>query len=293
MRTEPIDDALLLNYLLGNLSEEEQARVEDRALADADYLGALEAAEADLIDGYVRGELSQSDRREFERRFLTSPQRLSKVEFAKAFKRVAADLRVSQAPPSAWQTLVNLFRSWNPVLQFASAAAALILVAAASWLMVQNGEMRSRVNTLEAQRRSLQQQLNEEHARNAQLQKQPPPEAAHTPLLASLVFLPGLSRGNVAAQRLVLNPSAQLVHIEIELEPRDDFPQFRAELHTRSGEEILIRSNLQKRRTSAGAAVVFDVPSSALPAGEYEMALKGISNGQATDIGFYYFTVQK
>ena len=97
MRSERADEKLLVKYLLGNLSEEEQVQVEDRAFADADYLGALEAAEADLIDAYVRGELSQSDRRGFERRFLTSPQRRSKVEFARALATIAAESKVRES----------------------------------------------------------------------------------------------------------------------------------------------------------------------------------------------------
>src|SRR6516225_8420330 len=80
MPSERVDEILLTNYLLGKLSEEEAVQVEDRAFAGAAYRGELEAAEADLIDAYVRGDLTQSDRREFERRFLTSPGRRGKVE---------------------------------------------------------------------------------------------------------------------------------------------------------------------------------------------------------------------
>src|SRR4051812_32624051 len=90
MRSEPIDELLLVRYLLGSLTEEEQIRVEDCAFAEQDYMGALEAAEADLIDAYVRGELAQADREAFERRFLTAPQRRGKVEFARALARVTA-----------------------------------------------------------------------------------------------------------------------------------------------------------------------------------------------------------
>ena len=46
MRSERVDEMLLVRYLLGDLTEEEQAQVEDRAFEDAEYLGALEA-EAD------------------------------------------------------------------------------------------------------------------------------------------------------------------------------------------------------------------------------------------------------
>jgi hypothetical protein len=37
-----------------------------------------------------------------------------------------------------------------------------------------------------------------------------------------------------------------------------------------------------------------DVPSSALAAGEYELALKGLTPNQPeSDIGYYYFAVRK
>jgi anti-sigma factor RsiW len=178
MPTEPADEALLQKYLLGDLSEQEQVVVEDRAFADPGYLEALEGVEADLIDAYVRGELSQADRRQFERRFLTSPQRRNKVEFAKALATVAAESEpVSLHHPerrSVRQALRNLFQAAHPALRFAAGAAAVVVVAGAFWLAIQNVSMRSRMSALEAQSREMQmreqalrQQLNQEQARAA------------------------------------------------------------------------------------------------------------------------------
>src|SRR3954467_12293865 len=120
MRTNSVDELLLVRYLLGNLTEEEQVQVEDRAFADRDYMAALDAAEADLIDAYVSGELAQADRRAFELRFLTSPERRRKIEFAQVLARVTAEepppvSRVPQ-PESAWSALLSSIRVWNPAL---------------------------------------------------------------------------------------------------------------------------------------------------------------------------------
>ena len=299
MRSERVDEMLLVRYLLGDLTEEEQVQVEDRAFEDAEYLGALEAAEADLIDSYVRGELSQLERRGFERRFLTSPQRRSKVEFARALAMLAAESNAAGlAPPerrSAGQSFLALIVGWNPVFQFAAGTAALICVTGGSWLMVQNAAMRSRVAALEARSRALE--SREQGLRNelvAHSQKQPSQAAAPpAPVAASLVFLPGLTRAETRREQLVLSSTAQIAHIEIQLETRDNYPRFRAEIHTLSGEEILIRGNLLRRPTPAGYVVSFDVPASALPTGEYELALRGIAGGQPADVGYYYFRVQK
>src|SRR5262245_65631504 len=117
MKTERIDESFLVKYLLGDLTPDEEIQVEDRAFADADYLGALESAEADLIDSYVRGELSQTERRRFERRFLASPQRRRKVAFARDLAKLTAEIKASTAalaPLSGWNALVRFVRGWTP-----------------------------------------------------------------------------------------------------------------------------------------------------------------------------------
>ena len=297
MRSERVDETLLRRYLLGSLTEEEQVRVEDRAFADPEYLQALEAAEADLIDAYVSGELPQSDRREFDRRFLTSASRRSKVEFARAFGRVAAEVKAAESAvlksPSGWHAVLGLFRAWNPAVQFTAGGAALICVAGISWLLVQNGAMRSRIASLEAQRSDLE--VREEGLRRelaAESQKPPAPVSA--PVVPSVVFLPGLTRGETHPEQLVLDSRSQIARIEVQLEARDDYPRFRAELRTHRGEEVLTRSNLLRSPTGAGYSVLLDVPATALAAGAYELGLKGMDDNEpAAAVGFYYFSVRK
>jgi hypothetical protein len=299
MRSERVDEMLLVKYLLGNLTEDEQVQVEDRTFSDPDYLAALEAAEADLIDNYVRGDLSQSERRSFERLFFASSQRRSKVEFARALARVTAESkRTALAPqPSARPSLLAFLRGWNPAFQFASAVAALIFIAGASWLMVQNSVMRSRVAALEAQNRTIEareQTLQRELLAQSQRPPAPLPATAPVPIIASLVFPPGLTRAETHREQLVLNPSSQLAHIEIQLEARDDYPRYRGELRTAGGEEILTQEGLRKHRNSEGDSVTVDVPASSLATGEYELGLKGLSQGQSVvDIGYYYFSIRK
>jgi hypothetical protein len=303
MRSQRSNETWHVKYLLGNLTEEEQVEVEDRAFAEADYLSALEATEADLIDAYVRGELSQSDRRSFELRFLTSPERRRKVEFARALATITSESKTQEPRVAGRPFFMRAFWAWSPAVQFAAAAAALICIAGGAWLVSENAAIRSRVTALEAERRdlelreqSLRQRLSEEQSRAAALsaQNRQPSEAARAPLVASLVLVPGLSRAQTSVEQLVLDPSVQIARIEIELESRDDYPRFRAELRTRRGEEVLSRSNLVKRKSGSGFAVSVDVPASALAVGDYELALKGIAADQTSqDIGYYYFGVQR
>ncbi len=302
------DESLLARYLLGDLTEDEQVQVEDRAFADDHYLATLETVESDLIDAYVRGELNPTERMKFQSRFLPAPSRRRKVEFAYALATIVAEphtTRPADAPRhSAWQSMVNLVRGWSPGLRLAAGMASLFCIIGVSWLVVEDAGMRSRMATLEAQHRDLQtredtlrRQLGEEQGRaaalTAQLQKDAASVSARSFTVASLVLVPGLSRAESANEQLVLPPSAQLARIEIQLEPRDDFPRFRLELRTR-GNEVLTQANVPRHGTGASAAVSFDVPASILVAGEYELTLEGVTNnGSAQNIGFYYFRVQK
>ena len=298
------DEALLTRYLLGHLTEEAQVQVEDRAFADPDYLAVLEAVEADLIDAYVRGELPRAERPAFERRFFTSPRRLGKIEFARALAPLAAEapvLRPAVSPGGAWWA--NLFANPSFGLRFATGLVALTVTAGVGWLAVENAGMRSRIAALESQGRELQvrnetaeRQLSAEKSRanslTSEQQKQQSSRRAAAPVIASLVLLPGLTRAETSRARLVIPPSAQLARIEIQLEARDAYPRFRAELRTLDGQEVLTRGDLPRYQTAAGSSVSFDVPASALGAGDYELELQGISADRtAQELGYYYFRV--
>ena|SRR5215813_4086191 len=85
---DPADVALLSRFLLGDLPEEQQAKIEERAFQDADYMRLIQAVEVDLIDEYVRGGLPDRERRQFEARFFESEDRRRKVEFARTLAAV-------------------------------------------------------------------------------------------------------------------------------------------------------------------------------------------------------------
>ena len=89
------------------------------------FLSAHSRREADLIDAYVHGGLSESERRAFERRFLTSLNRWSKVQFARALARLTAESAESaEAQRAPQQTLISLIQGWSFALRFAAGFAA-------------------------------------------------------------------------------------------------------------------------------------------------------------------------
>jgi hypothetical protein len=291
MGSERIDEQLLTDYLMGNLTEADESRVEDRVFSDSDTLAALEDAEADLIDAYVRGSLSEAERRAFERRFLASPSRRKKVEFARALARVTMQSMVAREALGVWHRTLRFVRGWTPAMQFAAACSALVVIGGCAWLALQNAAMRSRLAESEAQRMQLQ-------ARNRDLSQRLQDGRGRGPAplrqVPALVLLPGISRSEARVSQLTLPPSAQIAHIDIQLEARDEYPRFQAELRTQSGEEILTRANLRPGRKGDTRVVSFDMPASALTSGQYELALKGVGKDTSkTHVGYYYFVVSK
>ena len=312
MEDGAFEETVVIRYLLGDLPEEAQVSLEDRAFSDPEFMRVIEAVETDLIDSYVRDEMRPQEKRQFEGRFLSSPERRKKIEFARALVKVSSDSRklslaVESAEPMlrlSWRaTLSEFLRGRRPAFQFAMSAVALALLCFASWEAVQSARLHRLNNELQSQRilqqqreNSLQQDVEKEKARADELLAQVQQltnQGSHASLVASLVLVPGTLRSEGTAQELALTRGAQLARIQIQLEDRDHYPQFRAELQTKRGEPLLTRNNLREQRSSAGRVVVLEVPTSILEPGQYELALKGLNRGQAKDIGFYEFSITK
>jgi CHAT domain-containing protein/tetratricopeptide (TPR) repeat protein len=85
-------------FLLGDLSPNEQERIEIRLLEDVEFQELIQAAEFDLIDDYIRGDLTAEDVRRFERVFLNSPARRRKLATARILLNSNAE--AAEATPS-------------------------------------------------------------------------------------------------------------------------------------------------------------------------------------------------
>src|SRR5262245_47380928 len=106
---QEIDEKTMVAYLLGDLSEEEQSLVAAQLFTDR-YYERLQSVEAELIEDYVRGELSDGERDHFENIFLAAPHRREQVEFARAMFHVLAEAEKREpaqpAPISWWRSLL-------------------------------------------------------------------------------------------------------------------------------------------------------------------------------------------
>src|SRR4029453_16539452 len=77
------DDDELVRYFLGELSDEDTERLDERSLADDDFAARLRLVEDDLVDAYAAGRLAGERLKRFESFYLASPRRREKTAFAK------------------------------------------------------------------------------------------------------------------------------------------------------------------------------------------------------------------
>jgi CHAT domain-containing protein/lipoprotein NlpI len=69
-------------YLLGDLSEEDQAQIEQQLLSDDEFYEALSVVEGELRDDYVMETLTEREREQFKSHFLKTPERQRKLRYA-------------------------------------------------------------------------------------------------------------------------------------------------------------------------------------------------------------------
>lgn len=154
MIRETNENELINRYLLGELSEDELARVEERYFADEDFFAQLLEAENSLVDSYVWGNFSAAEKNKFERLFLTTPQRRQKVRFAQSLDKaitesqtnVATDVIALKKQPDAdngkislLKWLAGIFNVQSPALAFGTAAILLMIAGVAFLAVLQRG----------------------------------------------------------------------------------------------------------------------------------------------------------
>lgn len=109
------DSAMIFRYLLQDVTPDEQEEIERRYFRDPDYLALIEASEGDLIDAYLRQELSRAHQRLFEDNFLCTRARRERLKMAEALHRHLPHPRTDRR------------------LLFAIGAVLVVLAAAAAW----------------------------------------------------------------------------------------------------------------------------------------------------------------
>lgn len=159
-------------YLLGDLDEREIERLEHDLLERPARLEQLEAAEAELIDRYVRGELSSGNRSRFERRLLPSARIRERVKTARSLRRLAEQTNGDRTPrasgtesgrivPWSRRTANGNGGGGSPVSSRLAWAACLVVLLATGFLSLLNLRLQDRLDrTRMAHRQAVEKALS-------------------------------------------------------------------------------------------------------------------------------------
>ena len=156
----------ITQYLLGSLPAAETEAFDELSLTDDEFADALRAAEKDLVDAYVQGELTGPALEQFKSYYLASPIRREKVEFAQGFqvfteKELASQAAGDQTETPAkrkgagWFSALGVFTTPRLALQWGTAFALLALLVAGSWLVFENKRLRQQISHTESRRDAL------------------------------------------------------------------------------------------------------------------------------------------
>jgi hypothetical protein len=149
MKQRAEDETELRRYLLGELTQEERAQVEEQLFLNSNYFQQLQAAEDDLIDDYVYEELSATERNRFETYFLSESGRREDLKIAQALRRyISSEVETTSAtlasvPASLTQTpatskfaFLPFLHNFSNLARLSLATAALIILALGIWLII-------------------------------------------------------------------------------------------------------------------------------------------------------------
>src|SRR5215203_4857482 len=172
MNTKTYNRENLTAYLLGALPDAEAEIFDELSFTDNDFAEELSAAENDLVDAYVNGELTGENLQKFESFYLASPLRREKVEFARNFQGFA-EKNITHVESNPKRTLAeifsNIFVIRRPLLQWGFALAALLFMILGGWLFRENARLNSQMSESKAKQDELLQRESELEQREKQL----------------------------------------------------------------------------------------------------------------------------
>ena len=311
MKRSTPDEERLIGYLLGQLSPEEQAGIEERYLSDPEFHQELRAAERELIDRYVRGEVQ---REPFERQFLSSPSRRQRVEFARALMQSSAGqsatARESRGPAdklSRWSRLQWYFGTtrynWLPV------AAMLVVLVGASLLLVRRSfspipDTSTSTSTADAGRDvPPPPKPIGPSPEGGQAQPTPPgPDAGVTrgrgrePAsgVVALALMPSLARAaDAAPPTLVIDGNSAAVRLELHLET-GGYDGYRVVVATPEGVEVWRGEGVKPDPQRGNERLVVRLPATRFTNGDYVVRVRGLRGAlEVEGEESYFFRVRR
>lgn len=275
MKEELPTDALLREFLLGKVDDEERARIENLFLTDPEARERVLVVEQELTEDYLEEGLTTGDREAFLLRYGQTPAQRQQLRIDKAIKDWALRENASSqmVPPvaSTWDRLRTMLRL-RPVFLIPIAAATMIaFVVGGIWLI-------SRM-----ERSAIAREL---------VQLNTPASLREAPAqMVSRDLSPVTVRGIEEQTEIKKSSDTQFVELRLPWIEKERYSMYSAEVRRLSGDESFTIRNLQGE--GDGRYVIrLRLPTRILTRGQYQVRLSGFdASGAVSQVEEYPFTV--
>ena len=253
----------------GGLSPERRESLAQRYFESAEFFKEVEAYEEDLINSYLRGDLTSRDRHRFEDRFLAIPELRARVDEARALREA---LQAVVAGPSDRGEGAPVRPVWRRVFRWLSwglaAAAALCLV----WF---GGTLRSRWMALSSEVTRLETELAQQRVRLESLAV----DAGEGFRISVGTLTSRAVRSSGGRNVVILESGTRLVRLRLVIRQDPSYAAYRASLRSAEGvseeQQLWMQDGLEPHIGVEGRIIEILLPSSVLLPGDYLLSLEG------------------
>jgi type IV secretory pathway VirB2 component (pilin) len=307
-------------YLLGELTESEQAALEQEYFNDQRLFEQIVEVENELVDKYARGLLSTAMQARFKEYYLDHAQRRERARFAEALQAKLDQAKEVEAEAStATETWLERLSAAlrGPRLAWAFSIAVLLIAVLGGWFFIETRRLRQELARTESERvaregreRELQQQVTNEQVRAKELSQElerlrmqqvaaaspsPSPEDKLASTFATLILPIGGTRGADAAPPAVLKIPARTEQVRLQLNLRENnYSRYQAVLQSASGNTVFTSRQLLAPNKKSGANLSLIIPAQRFTTSDYILTLRGVSpTGEVEDVSKSLFRVER
>jgi len=280
MKEEGATDALLRQFLLGRVEDEERQRIESLFITDSQMKDKVLAAEQKLIDDYLDDCLTTADKEAFLLFHGDTAAQRRKLEIARSIQEWAVNRTgktpIPATPPlSLWDRL-RLPKKSILILPIA-ATAAVAIVFALVWV---NNRRTERNREFLA----VQQEL-------AQLNT--PSSLRDVPAEVHLTLKPTVVRSVESQPELLSRPNIHIVELRLLWMQEKDYPSYQAVVRRAGDGQPYTLDNLTIEK-DGGKMIRIRVPARILTRGNNQIELTGVAaNGSKSSSEIYSFFVSE
>jgi uncharacterized protein YggT (Ycf19 family) len=278
MKEETLTDALLREFLLGKVNDEERGRIERLFLTDSQTRERVLALEQDLIEDYLESSLTEEDKERFLSRYAQTEDQRRTLRITKSIKDWA--VAEARAPQVAAATVYGWSGLWarlrhRPVFVIPIVVTIVIaIVLAIVWL-----------NSRTEQRKhfAIEQELAQLNS-PASLREVPPQTI-------SLDLRPVTVRGVESAAQLKIPSEIRRIELHLSSLQSERYSMYRAEVRRVGDRESFTIPNLQAE-SDGRYTIRLKLPVQMLKKGQYQINLTGIAaDGSVSFSEEYMFAV--